>query len=175
MAAIAVLIPVLVIGAIIYRYHRKHGRYPTFGRKRIVNEPSSVSIPRRSRRRGVWRPIDPEEGLPGYTTEASVGELSLGTGIKIRDDAEYELAESLGRSSGETRDTRTPSLGASMTEVNPPGTPPTRPAEVLPPYIPPPSPAFLAGGRSHGRRGSYQSQSRRTSFASVSRRSSRVE
>lgn len=184
LVAIAVLVPVFIIGLIIFLYRRKHGYYPSLGRKRVMNDPPSTNpATRRPRRRGVWRPGDPEEGLPGYTTQASDGELSLGVGRKRGEDEEYELSEATDRSiSGDTRESRPGSTVMTTTTGGATGliTPPTtKPDEELPPYIPPPAPAILVtDGYLFGRAGSRLSVGsgpRRTSYPSSSRRSSRVE
>jgi len=178
----------------MYLYRRKHGQYPTFARKRIINEPTPAA-PQRSRRRGVWRPGQPDEGLPGYTMEAKDGEMSLGVGRKRTDDEEYELEEHIDRTSGESgtqeeigREVRQPSVasvgsarrdGRDLSPRPPNGA--VKPPETLPPYIPPPSPALLADS-GFGRVASRNSvSSTRSSFPRVQlpppsgRRGSRVE
>ncbi len=140
----------------------------------------------RTRRRGVWRAEQPEEGLPGYTMEASGGEMSLGVGRKRSDEPEeYELAETLtnGPSNGEGRTSREPSVATAHEGDENTPTSATKPSEALPPYIPPPAPAVVADGGSLGRIASRQSQNsvaNRLSFpraitTSTGRRSSRVE
>lgn len=145
----------------IFLYHRKHGRYPTFGRKQIINEaPPSVGLSgaamrRRYRRRGVWRPHEPEEGVPMYTMQPEHGELSLGLGRKrTAEEEEYDLAE-LPRPSAEPNtelgdgdtanaedlerrrsSTRTASMEARRSVD-------LRPPESLPPYLPPPAAAHV--------------------------------
>ena len=179
----------------MYIYRRKYGRYLTFGRKSIINGPTPV-VPRRYRHRGVWRPGQSDEGLPGYTIEAKDGEMSLGVGRKRTDEEEYELEDHVDRTSGESgsqeeieREARHPSV-ASIASARDDGgeRPSTRvamPPEMLPPYIPPPSPALLADsgfGRIASRRNSASSMSgRRGSFPRIqlpsasSRRGSRAE
>lgn len=150
---IAVIVPVSIICLIIYLYHRKNGHCPSFGRKRATNDRRSTNAAAPwSRRRAVWRPGDPEEGLPGYTMEAKDGELSLGIGRK-RAEEEQELSEAMERSIRETSQSRTGSSGTGFTEVTAPPS-----AEELPPYIPPPPPAVLVkGGYLFGKIGSRQS------------------
>ena len=152
---IAVIVPVSIIGLIIYLYHRKNGHCPSFGRKRVTNghPPTNPAAPW-SRRRAVWRPGDQEEGLPGYTMEAKEGELSLGIGRKRGEEEEQELSEAMERSIRETSQSRTGSTSTGSTEVT---TPPS--AEELPPYIPPPPPpaVLVKGGYLFGRVGSRQS------------------
>lgn len=170
----------------MYLYHRRHGHYPQFGRKRgHIGAPIvTAAAPRRTRRLGVWRAPQTGEGVPGYTMEAGCGEMSLGIGRKRSDEPDqYEMEETLTPppNSGEGRTTREPSV-ATAQEAD--GTIPalTKPNEVLPPYIPPPAPAVVADGGGLGKVASRQSQnstSNRLSFpravTSTSRRSSRVE
>ena len=113
-------------------------------------------------RRGVWRPGDIEEGLPGYTMEAKEGELSLGIGRKRGEDDEEESTEMTETSiNTETRaSSRAGSTVTTATEVTTPlpaAMGGKRP-EDLPPYIPPPPPAVLVkNGYIFGRVGSRQS------------------
>ena len=158
---VAVLVPVFVIALIIYLYHRKHGHYPSLRRKRVTNGPTRNNLTAPwSRRRAVWRPEDPEEGLPGYTMEAKDGELSLGIGRK-RAVEERDLTEAIERSIRETRESRTGSVITTATGRTEVTTPPPAEmgAEELPPYIPPPPPpaVLLKGGYLFGRAGSRQS------------------
>lgn len=175
----------------MFLYRRKYGRYPTFARKRIINEPTPVAAtPRRSRRGGVWRPGRPDEGLPGYTLEAKAGEMSLGVGRNRTDDDE-SIDRTTTESSEQTEmgwDSRQPSFTSVASVRGDGGELTTRPSngtakssETLPPYIPPPSPALL-GSRGFGRVGSRSSVSstRRNSFPRVAlpppgQRSSRTE
>jgi len=167
--AIAVLVPVIVIGLLMYLYKRKHGHFPRVGRKPIIHEPPAVApTPAQTRRRrGVWRSSQAvEEGVPGYTVEAMGGELSLGMGRKHTDEEFYELAENPGQTesiSGDARSLRT-QISRAMTAViddvqsearSEIRRPSTRDEE-LPPYIPPPSPAIVAD-RGLGRSASFTS------------------
>ena len=171
----------------MYFYRRKHGHYPRFGRKR-GNISAPIIAPgttARTRRRGVWRAQEPEEGLPGYTTEASGGELSLGVGRKRLNEAEeYELAVTLTtvRNSNEERTAREHSVATSHEGEETSSAVATKSTEALPPYIPPPTPAVVADGGGLGRVASRQSQhsgANRLAFpraiTTTSRRPSRVE
>ena len=173
MTGLAIFVSVFLIALGLHFYRRKRGHYPSFGRKRIINEPcpSTTGAPRiRYRGRGVWRPTDPEEEeLPGYTTEATCGELSLGIGRKLsryEDELEEPETTALGLTSEERRDSRGLSAGGEVA----PGAAAATAHETLPPYIPPPPRAALAEAetrnglrRSFGpgpRRGSYPTSRR---------------
>ena len=186
--AIAICVPLIVILLLIYFYHRRNGHYPRFGRKRgNISAPLvTPAVNTRSRRRGVWRAQQPEEGLPGYTMEATGGEMSLGVGRKRSDEAaDYDLAGTgtTIRASGEGRATREHSVATVHDgEEIPPTAAPANISESLPPYIPPPTPALVADGDGFGRVSSRQSQNsigNRLSFpraiTTTSRRSSRIE
>lgn len=167
-------------------YRRRHGHYPRFGRKRgnIGASIVTTGATTRTRRQGVWRAQQPEEGLPGYTMEARGGEMSLGVGRKRSNEPEeYDLAETLPnvRSSGEGTTNRDSVAAAHEADENTPSAA-TKLSEALPPYIPPPAPAVVADGGSLGRVASRQSQNsvaNRLSFpraiASTGRGLSRVE
>jgi hypothetical protein len=161
---IAIFVPILVIGLLVYLYYHKYGHYPFCGGKRATNaRPRTNPAAPWSRTRAVWRPGDPEEGLPGYTMEAKEGELSLGMGRK-RAVEEEELREALERSisegsrGSEAGSTITTAAGNAEVTTPLPATTGGNPAEELPPYIPPPPPAvLLKNGYIFGRIGSRQS------------------
>lgn len=180
--------PLVVISLLVYFYHRRNGHYPRFGRKRgNISAPLvTPAVNTRSRRRGVWRAQHPEEGLPGYTMEATGGEMSLGAGRKRSDEAaDYNLADTSTtiRASGEGRTIREHSATTAHDgEERPPTAVPANISEPLPPYIPPPTPALVADRDGFGRIASRQSQNSigsRLSFpravTTTSRRSSRIE
>jgi hypothetical protein len=158
--AVAVLVPVIVIGFLMYLYKRKHGHFPRIGNKQLIHEAPipSPAPARTTRRRGVWRASQAiDNGVPSYTVEAKDGEMSLGMGRKITDENFYELSEMPGqteRSSMDARSLRTQTSFAttvvsdgrlSNVETRSEHRRPSAPRnEDLPPYIPPPSPAIVA-------------------------------
>lgn len=167
----------------MYLYKRRHGHFPRFGHKQLIHEAPPINptpIPSaRARRRGVWRSSQAvEDGVPGYTFEATGGELSLGMGRKLTDEECYELTETPGqpevdRDNGDARSMRTQSSFATTAVIGDDGRSEVRSEvrsemrrpsggmsvkeEELPPYVPPPSPAMVsdrlyraASIRSHG-------------------------
>ena len=113
----------------------------------------------------MWRSTQ-EHGLPGYTVQAKIGELSLGTGRKRTDEEDYELSD---RRNSDQTSLRTESherqnSAATILELEEPEDTTEVAAEnvakpeALPPYIPPPAPATSVVADTTGRRGSSSSR-----------------
>ena|SRR5947207_2159383 len=126
------------------------------GRQRGLT--ANPANPQRPQRQAVVR-TDPEVGVPGYTRQASKGELSLGIGRKRSVEEEYELAETMSnpeRREPEERRSRDRSKSQN-TSANI--------QTSLPPYLPPPAPAVAMRGSITRPASRYSQSLRRVSNA----------
>ena len=103
-----------------------------------VNATTSTVNRQQRRNRGVWR-AEVIHGLPNYTPEARIGELSLGRGRKpSTEEEDYEMET---RSPATTDQDSQPNSRLDVAERRT-----SRPtvSDSLPPYLPPPQLAVVA-------------------------------